>query len=530
MSSIIVDQFGRPYPTKARPEKTEIAPATIYLSQREYVTAGLTPGRLAAIFKEADAGDLHRQFELFEALEEKDAHIIGEMGKRRNVVNEINFLLEPASEDKRDIKIYEFVKEALDAIPDFEDIHVCLQDSVGKGFAALDIGWDVSEGQAVPRTLDALEQSRFKFAGADGYVRNVPLLISDEFPLGSEIPAWRVIFHKYGGKSGNGTRSGVYRVCAWMFLFKNYSIKDWVVFCEVFGQPLRLGKYEPGVSDADKKALFTAIRAIGTDAAGCISKSTEIEFIETNRTASGGQLWENLISFCNREESKAIIGHAASADSKSPGSFAADKVKDMVRKDLIKADTRAVGRTVRSQLIRPLVGFNFGWDAAIPKYSPDLEEQDDLDKKSIWMSRMIDKGLKIPVKWARMEFGVPELKKDEEYLIPISNTLLKTPETAKLGPGTGVKSYQVAKSQRGGNQGKEAIQKLEDQLENEAGNLTDKMIDRIKDLVNSASSFAEIQERLGEVFPDADTEDMAALLRQAFIVAELTGRAHVMEE
>jgi len=36
------------------------------------------------------------------------------------------------------------------------------------------------------------------------------------------------------------------RVCAWMYLFKNYAVKDWIGFPEVYGMPLRVGKYEPG--------------------------------------------------------------------------------------------------------------------------------------------------------------------------------------------------------------------------------------------------------------------------------------------
>ena len=38
-----------------------------------------------------------------------------------------------------------------------------------------------------------------------------------------------------------------------MYLFKNYDLKDWVSFAEVYGLPLRLGKYAPGASEADKE-------------------------------------------------------------------------------------------------------------------------------------------------------------------------------------------------------------------------------------------------------------------------------------
>jgi len=47
-------------------------------------------------------------------------------------------------------------------------------------------------------------------------------------------------------------------VCAWMYLFKNYAVKDRVAFAEVFGMPLGIGKYEPGATKADREALIQA--------------------------------------------------------------------------------------------------------------------------------------------------------------------------------------------------------------------------------------------------------------------------------
>ena len=42
------------------------------------------------------------------------------------------------------------------------------------------------------------------------------------------------------------------RIVSWMYLFKNYTVKDWVSFCEVYGMPLRIGKYDPGASEVNQ--------------------------------------------------------------------------------------------------------------------------------------------------------------------------------------------------------------------------------------------------------------------------------------
>ena len=42
-----------------------------------------------------------------------------------------------------------------------------------------------------------------------------------------------------------------------MYLFKNYDLKDWVSFAEVYGLPLRLGKYAPGASEANESSRLS---------------------------------------------------------------------------------------------------------------------------------------------------------------------------------------------------------------------------------------------------------------------------------
>ena len=148
-----------------------------------------------------------------------------------------------------------------------------------------------------------------------------------------------------------------------MYLLKNFALKDWAAFNEVFGMPLRLGKYDPAASPADREALLQAVRHLGSDAAGVISKATEIEFVEAGSQGSKTNPYQAMADFCNREMSKAVLGQTLTTDTTgSTGSYAAAKVHGEVRRDLVEADSQALATTLREQLLRPLVGFNFGWD------------------------------------------------------------------------------------------------------------------------------------------------------------------------
>jgi phage gp29-like protein len=236
-----------------------------------------------------------------------------------------------------------------------------------------------------------------------------PRLLTAEAPWeGIEPPAWKVVYHRYKARSGRAARAGVLRVVAWMYLFKNYALKDWAAFNEVFGMPLRLGKYDPAASAADREALILAIRNLGADAAGVISKNTEIEFVEAVSRAGTANPYQAMADFCNREMSKAILGQTLTTDtSGATGTYSAARVHAQVRRDLVEADAQALATTLREQLLRPLVGFNFGWDRPVPWFRFKYEAEEDLLSLSQVYRNLAELGL--PLSWEQVaeRFGLP---------------------------------------------------------------------------------------------------------------------------
>ena len=152
--------------------------------------------------------------------------------------------------------------------------------------------------------------------------------------------------------------------------------KDWVSFAEVYGLPLRLGKYQPGAGEADKLALMQALIQIGADAAGIIPDGTTIDFITTEKSGSI-DLYERFARYCDEQISKAILGQTLTSDS-GGGSYAQSKTHNDVRHDLTVADCKALASTLRRDLIRPLCIFNFGENKRIPRIRFDCEESEDL--------------------------------------------------------------------------------------------------------------------------------------------------------
>ena len=149
-------------PVIHRPDTREVAVAQVTDKYSEYPSNGLTPVRLAEIFKEADAGDVLRQAELFEEMEEKDPHLFSQLQTRKNAVTGLDFEIIPFDpDDEKDKEIAEFVEAQISGIEGLEDIMLDLLDAVGKGFAVSEIMWKYDAGRVVVGNIWPRHQKRF---------------------------------------------------------------------------------------------------------------------------------------------------------------------------------------------------------------------------------------------------------------------------------------------------------------------------------------------------------------------------------
>lgn len=408
------DYFGRFFQPAVRPEIRELA--TVSLSSRwgTYPSVGLTPGKLATIFQEADQGIVQRQMELFEEMEEKDGHLAALLQTRKLAVLSLDYEILPYAKTPEDEHIAEMIGELVYRIPNLEEAFLDLLDAVGKGFALVEIIWGTEGELARVEELRWIPQKSVTFVEG----RKPRLLTAKEPWRGTEFPLWKVIYHRYKARSGHDTRAGVLRVVGYMYLLKNYALKDWAAFNEVFGMPLRLGKYDPMASPEDREALIQAIRNLGSDAAGVISKNTEIEFVEaTSRLTGNTNPYQVLAEFCNREMSKAVLGQTLTTDtSGATGTYAAARVHAQVRRDLVEADAQALAQTLREQLLRPLTGFNFGWEKPVPWFRFRYEEEDDLKTLSEVYRNLVEMGLPVSREHVSERFGIPLPREGEELI------------------------------------------------------------------------------------------------------------------
>lgn len=506
-------------PLLRRPKIEEIAVAQVTDKFSEYPSNGLTPVKLAEIFREADSGDVMRQMELFEELEEKDPHLFSQLQTRKNAVTGLDFEIIPFdSDDDRDKEIAEFVESQLGSLENIEDIMIDLLDAIGKGFAVSEIMWGYDEGHVVVNDIRSRHQKRFFWDSLDDSFK----VRTEAAPEGTLLPDSKFIVHRYKARSGHPSRAGVLRVVSWMYLFKNYDLKDWVAFAEVYGMPLRLGKYQPGASEDDKVALMQALIQIGADAAGIIPDGTTIEFITTEK-ASSTDLYEKLARYCDEQISKAILGQTLTSDS-GGGSYAQSKTHNEVRHDLTVADCKALASTLRRDLIRPLVIFNFGEDKRIPYLRFDCEESGDLEQTANILGTLIKEvGLKVPTSYIYKKFSIPKPEGGEEIAAPQLGLPFKAEPPTR---------FILKDTQETGHGTQEHIDRMADAALKQGAGVFKKAFGPVLKLVEKAESLEQLREMMeddkavAELYASMDVSEAEELLQKVMLYADLEGRVN----
>lgn len=388
-----------------------------FLGNSSHPSSNLTPEMLTKIFREADYGCTSRQMELFEEMEEKDPHLFSQLQTRKNAVCGLDWEIIAFSEDEKDKQIAEFVKDVIKNIKDFDKSLLDLLDAIGKGISFLEIKWKLSNGYLKVENLSYIHPKHIYWA--DEKLK----IITKDYLKGvyvHKLEQDKLIIHRYKARSGHESKAGVLRVVAWMYLFKNYTMKDWVTFIEKYGMPILLGEYDESSSEEDKGALMEALINIGTDSAGIISRNTKVNVIDNDKKSSA-DIFENMARFCDEQISKAILGQTLTSD--SGGSYAQAKTHNEVRRDLTSADCKALANTIKEYLIKPIVGLNFGEECNIPDFVFDFEEAEDLLKTAEIYSKLKNElGLVIDTEHLYEKFRIPKPEIHSEDLKVLKQT------------------------------------------------------------------------------------------------------------
>ncbi|MCB1520640.1 MAG: DUF935 domain-containing protein [Hyphomicrobiaceae bacterium] len=376
----------------------------------DQVAPGLTPQRLASILRAAEDGDHRDYLTLAEEMEERELHYISVIGTRKRALTGLPIVIEAATDEDRDIEIADAVRDVVE-MPEMRDLLDHLVDAFGKGYAVSEIIWETSAKQWRPRAFRDRDPRHFLFDRLTGR----DLRLSDAgVPDGVPLAPFKFVRHIPRLKSGLPVRGGLAKPAAWAFIFKSYTIKDWMAFCEVYGMPLRIGRYGPQATEEDRRRLLTAVRNIGTDAAAIVPESMAIEFAEVKGGSSRQPVFHGFAEYLDQQISKLVLGQTMTTD--SGASMAQAKVHENVRRDILIADARQLEATVNRDLIRPFIDLNYGPQKHYPAFTLPVAEPEDLKALSDNLKKLVPLGLRISESEVRDRFGFTDPDEGEAIL------------------------------------------------------------------------------------------------------------------
>lgn len=483
---------------------------------------GLTPARLAGLLRSAETGNARAYLELAEQMEEKDLHYLGVLGKRKRAVTQLEISV-------ADAKGVPNAKAAGDLIRQFIDRDELqiemfdMLDAIGKGYSVTEILWDTSGGQWMPTQLKYRDPRWFHYNNIDGETLET---WTNEGPV--PVQPYKYIHHKVAAKSGLPIRGGLARAISWLWMFKNFDVKAWTVFAETYGQPIRIGKYDGSASAEDKAVLLKALRNIGSDMAGIIPVTMQMELIEAKMTGNI-DLFERYADWIDRQVSKAVLGNTGTTDAIA-GGHAVGKVHRQVEEDIERADAKLLSATLNRDLVKPLIDLNFGPQEQYPRLRIVVEDEQDGVQMANAVSLLVDAGLEVAQDDMRQRLGLRRPEPGEAILKKVQNASGQLPvptPSVKSASRTSAPDLTVASqspaSQSPATAETDSIDMLIAEQLSQWEPVMAPMIDPIQKLADECKTPEEFTARLAEVLGQMDPTKLADMLAKVMFGSRLAG-------
>jgi len=406
-------------PIRKRPAPGRVVQPRPEDAWRDYPSTGLTPAKLMAILRQADAGDPAQALALFEEMEEKDAHLCAVANTRRLALTGLEWQIVSAADVREGVdraaadEAAAYCREVLSTIETFDETLQFLSLALGRNLALAEIVWDRVNHETRIVDVVPIDFARITFDAQDR-----PRILTQTEPHdGIEVTWGKFVVHAPHAVAGHPPRGGLLRVTAMVYLAKTRALKAWVLFVEVFGMPVRIARYDSSATTEEKRELLRMLETLGSNAAGIFSKAIELEIVEANRGTQSPP-YDKLVDFLNREMSKAWLGQTLTTETSGlSGVFAASKVHEKVRKDIRADDIRKEARTIRRDLLAPMTAFRFGPEAPVPYFRRVPAGPTDTQELVAVLDAAVNRlGVRVPTGWAHDALGIPRPADDATVL------------------------------------------------------------------------------------------------------------------
>lgn len=527
---LLVDQYGFPLPraqiAQLGEEVSEIGSINGRPPFAPDLAFGMTPERLGAVMRAADNGSSLEWQILAGQIEQMFTHYQAVLSKRRRSICAQPITVKAASDDPAHQAHADFVRDWIET-ETLQNALYDVTDGIGRGFSISEIIWESKPTGVRPKALLFREPRHFEVSWEDGetlWMRDASGFV--------ELQQHKFLVHRHKSLSGPIMRAGLHRSVAMLWLLAIYTQRDWTLFVQGYGLPIRLGKYGPAASDTDKSILRQAVFRIAGDVAAIIPESMSIEFVKDTDRAAGAKLYEGRLDWFNRESSKLVLGGTAGVEAIS-GGHAVGQEHRAAEQDVIRFDCSLLRTSITRQIVQTMVSWTFGPQEKYPTLQIGQPDQVPLADVISGVADLAGVGLKVKASEIRDRLGLTKPEDGDEVIGGIT----PAPEPKPVIPRPAVKPPALQTQQAGfltrvfvrqTEAPSEVVDQLTERLAADAAGALAGLTDQVRHVIEAATDMHDLVHRMHGL--KLDPKDFADAMARGMALSNLVGQAALVEE
>lgn len=385
---------------------------------RRHVSDSLTFSQIKTLLRASESGDLATTLALFREMECKDPNLRSVANTRRAALTGADWNIVSAADKHQSIAdrrladaAADYAREKLSELEEFTEVLEHLALAIGRGLSLAELVWERGDLVAIHRVPDW--RLRSDPQRADG----VQIVVKDH-PLGIDPGPYKAIVHMPESIAGfRPVECSILWSLAFLHLIKILALSDWAKFCSLFGMPFRWMTYRPAASATEKDEAVTMLKNMSAAGWALFSENVKLELQESSQR--GTSPFADLMEWCGRQQAIAFLGGNLTSDTTGgTGTFAAASVHNDVRLDLTQSDAQKEARTIRRDLLTPLVKFAFGENCPVPYFERQIDEPIDRRAEAEVIAAAQRAGLEVPRDWAYETLQIPKPNAGDAVLEP----------------------------------------------------------------------------------------------------------------
>lgn len=204
---------------------------------------------------------------------------------------------------------------------------------------------------------------------------------------------------------GDTADLGLLLRCAPYCLYKRGGLADWAQFIELFGQPVRIIKYD-SYDDQTRAELRRILDESGSSLSMMIPRQADFEIKDGKQANSDGGLQHSFIRALNEEISVTVLGNTETTNSSRSAGYAQSRIHQEQQFEITRADIAYTAAMLNSpQFLAILRSYGYPVEGGSFVFSRDADVEQ-LHKR-MEIDRQLTDIINIPQSYWHDTYGIP---------------------------------------------------------------------------------------------------------------------------